>query len=102
MDQPKSDGVEVVDARERSRYELHAGGVLAGFSEYVRTDDTIRFVHTEVLPGHAGKGYGSRLAAGAVDAARASGKAVVADCSFIAAWLSKHPAPPASGPGGAT
>jgi predicted GNAT family acetyltransferase len=91
-----SDEVEVVNARERSRYELLAGGVLAGFSEYEASEAAIRFVHTEVLPGHAGKGFGSRLAAAAVADARASGKPVVADCTFIAAWLAKHPAPPAA------
>jgi predicted GNAT family acetyltransferase len=92
-----NDEVEVVNVRERLRYELRAAGVLAGFSDYEAHDGGVRFVHTEVLPGHAGKGYGSRLAAAAVADARASGGPVLADCEFIAAYLKKHPAPPAAG-----
>jgi predicted GNAT family acetyltransferase len=83
--------VRVVNATERARYELLEDGRVAGFSTYDSTPGALRFVHTEVLPEHAGKGYGSRLAAGAIGDARARGLQVSADCSFIAAYLKKHP-----------
>jgi predicted GNAT family acetyltransferase len=71
------------------RFELAVEGHIA-FSEYTRTSDTITFVHTVVPQELGGRGIGSQLARGALDAVRAQGLKVVAQCPFIAAYIAKH------------
>jgi hypothetical protein len=51
----------------------------------------ILLVHTEVPPRFSGQGIGSRLAQGVFDAVRASGRKVVAQCPFMAAYAGRHP-----------
>jgi hypothetical protein len=48
-------------------------------------------VHTEVPEALSGQGVGSRLVRGALDLIRAEGLMVVPSCSFVAAWIGKHP-----------
>jgi predicted GNAT family acetyltransferase len=50
------------------------------------------FTHTEVLPAFEGRGVGSALAKGALDAVRAEGSSVEPRCPFIAAYIRRHPA----------
>jgi len=83
--------VEVVEVPELRRFELRVDGERAGFAEYVLKGDRILFVHTEIDPRHEGKGYGSILARGALDAARERGQPVVPLCPFIAEWIERHP-----------
>nr|WP_233168100.1 GNAT family N-acetyltransferase [Xylophilus sp. ASV27] len=73
------------------RYEARADGVAVGHVDYRLEGDGIVFTHTEVSPDHEGQGIGGFLARGALDAARASGRTVVPRCSFIAAYLRRHP-----------
>ena len=58
---------------------------------YRRQGNVVTFTHTDVPAALSGKGVGSRLAKGALDAVRAAGLRVVAKCPFIAAYLRKHP-----------
>jgi predicted GNAT family acetyltransferase len=81
---------EIRDIPEHHRYELVIDGLTA-FVRYRRTPGTIRFIHTEVPDGLAGRGVGSRLASHVLEAARADGVRVVAICPFIAKWMDKHP-----------
>ena len=82
--------VEVTDSAERSRYEAHVDGELAGFSAYQLGGADIVFTHTEV---HLeGRGVGSALVHGALDDVRRKGTLrVVAQCPFLKAYLEKHP-----------
>jgi predicted GNAT family acetyltransferase len=48
-------------------------------------------VHTEIDPAFEGKGLGSALAAGALDAERALGEPVVPLCPFIRSYIDRHP-----------
>jgi uncharacterized protein len=82
---------EVVDVPERSRYELRLGGRLIGIAAYRRRDSRIVFTHTEVDASCEGRGYGSRLAAAALDDARRRGLDVVPLCPFIARYVERHP-----------
>jgi uncharacterized protein len=82
---------EVVDVPEESRYELRLGGRLVGLAAYRRRNGRIAFTHTEVEESCAGRGYGSRLAAAALDAARQEGLDVVPLCPFIAHYIERHP-----------
>jgi molybdenum cofactor cytidylyltransferase len=82
----------VVDNPAANRFEVYTDeDELAGFAQYQRHHGKITFTHTEIDPAFEGKGLGSRLAAGALDAVRAEGLRVVARCPFIARYLSRHP-----------
>jgi uncharacterized protein len=82
----------VIDAEESSRFEARGGnGTLAGFLEYVRSDDLVVYPHTEVDPAFEGQGVGGTLARAALDDARARGLKVRAGCPFVAGWLVRHP-----------
>jgi hypothetical protein len=73
-----------------SRFELDASGVTA-VANYQIAGNVITFTHTEVPPQARGGGIASRLIAGALQAARERGLKVVARCSFVNAYLAKHP-----------
>jgi hypothetical protein len=79
------------DNPEQRRFELIADGQLVGIVEYEAEGNTLELVHTEVLPGNEGKGYGSALAKQTLELVRAQGKRIVPLCEFIVAYLGKHP-----------
>ena len=84
--------VVVTDNPAQQRYEAHLDGRLAGFAEYLVTDELIAFTHTEVFPAFEGRGVGSALARAGLDAVRADGtRKVLPQCPFIASWIGKHP-----------
>jgi predicted GNAT family acetyltransferase len=53
--------------------------------------NTMMFTHTEVPARLQGRGIGSRLVRGALDAARARGLRVMPLCSFVADYIRQHP-----------
>lgn len=65
---------------------------MAGVARYVRRGNRLVFVHTEIDDRFEGKGFGSKLAAGALDAARQAGDRVVPLCPFIASYIERNPA----------
>jgi predicted GNAT family acetyltransferase len=83
--------IAVVDNPAAHRFEIHVDGQVAGFARYQLAPGKIVFVHTEVDPVYEGKGLGSTLAAGALDAARERSLEIDAQCPFIAAYLKRHP-----------
>ena len=80
----------VVDNVDEQRFELVVDG-LAAFAAYQRDRNVIVFTHTEVPPEFQGRGVGSALARGALDAARAERALVVPLCPFIASYIRRHP-----------
>jgi uncharacterized protein len=88
---PTPADAEVVDAPERSRYELRLDGRLIGLAAYRRGDGRIAFTHTVVDESCEGRGFGSRLAAAALDDARGQGLRVLALCPFVAHYVETHP-----------
>jgi uncharacterized protein len=82
---------EVVDVPEKSRYELRLDGHLIGLAAYRRRDGRIAFTHTEVDESCQGCGFGSRLAAAALDDARRQGLRVLPLCPFVAHYVETHP-----------
>ncbi len=82
---------QVVDSPEAGRFEVRVDGVVAGYAEYRRTPSTVSFTHTVVDPAFEGRGLGSVLARGALDAVRAEGAQVLPHCPFIRAWIERHP-----------
>lgn len=80
----------VTDNIEQSRFEVHVGDTLAGFSEYKLHADHITFTHTEVDDAYEGEGLGSLLSRHVLDAARDAGLAVYPACPFIARYIKRH------------
>jgi uncharacterized protein len=72
------------------RFELDVDGRTA-VSYYKLAPGVITFTHTEVPQEVSGRGIGSRLVHGMLEAARAQGLKVVAKCPFVAAYIGKHP-----------
>jgi hypothetical protein len=81
----------VTDNKEQSRYELHDGDELVGFTEYHFHRNEMALLHTEVRPEFGGRGLGGELVKGGLDDARARGLKVLPYCPFVRGWLRKHP-----------
>ncbi|MGY1836375.1 GNAT family N-acetyltransferase [Blastococcus sp. SYSU DS0510] len=81
----------VVDNRGAGRFEALVDGTVAGFAEYRRRGSSVAFTHTVVEPAFEGRGVGSALARGALDAVRAEGASVLPLCPFIRGWIHRHP-----------
>jgi uncharacterized protein len=73
-----------------SRFEMDDDGVLAVVN-YRLADNLMMLTHTEVPPQARGHGLASRLVAGVLEAASARHLKVVAGCSFVRDFLTKHP-----------
>lgn len=80
---------EVRDNIASHRFELEIDDQVAK-AWYRKQGEIITFTHTDVPEAMSGRGVGSRLARGALDAARAAGERVVALCPFIAAFIRRH------------
>lgn len=85
-----SEEPEVLDATERSRFEIEVDGHTAVL-DYRLEDGTIRLIHTGVPPAIEGRGIGDRLARHALDHARQRGLEVLPECGFIATYIRRHP-----------
>jgi predicted GNAT family acetyltransferase len=81
---------DVRNNTERHHFELEVEGHVAK-AHYTLAPGVITFTHTEVPQELAGRGVGSKLARGALDAVRAMGLKVVPQCPFIKAYIDKHP-----------
>lgn len=83
-------GTTLKDNSGTQRYELMAGGQMVGFAQYRPAGDVVIIIHTEIVPEHGGKGYGSALAKQVLDQIRGDRKRVVPACQFIAEYIGKH------------
>jgi len=83
--------IAVIDNAADHRYEAQIDGVVAGYAVYRDAPGRRVFTHTVVESEFEGHGVGSALAAGALDDVRRSGRAVVPQCPFIAAYIERHP-----------
>ena len=73
-----------------SRFELDGPGATAVLN-YKLADGVMTLLHTETPPAARGRGLASQLVQGALDNARSRGLTVVPVCSFVSAYLAKHP-----------
>ena len=80
----------VRDNKAQHRFEMDAGGDVA-VAYYRLAQGVVTFTHTEVPAALQGQGIGSRLVRGALEAARAEGRRVASRCSFVSAYLGRHP-----------
>lgn len=81
---------DVSDNTAKSRYELNVDGHIA-FVDYRLRPDRIVLVHTEVPSELGGRGVGSKLARGTLDAVRKRGLKAEIRCDFLASYVQKHP-----------
>ena len=80
----------VRDNRAEAEFELVVDGHRA-VAAYQLEGDRIVFTHTVVPPELEGRGVGSKLVRGALDLVRDRGLKVVPQCSFVRAYMQKHP-----------
>jgi uncharacterized protein len=81
---------EVRDDRARRRFELDVDGATA-FAAYRLEGPNIVFTHTEVPEALSGRGIGSRVIHDALEQVRVEGLKVVPRCTFVDAYIAKHP-----------
>ncbi|QJW84923.1 N-acetyltransferase [Ramlibacter terrae] len=88
--QSTHDGAGVTHNTAASRYELTLDGKVVGHADYTLEGDAVRFTHTEVDPGHEGRGLASQLAQFALDDVRTRGLKALPQCRFIAQYIARH------------
>lgn len=81
----------VVDVPERGRFEIREGDRVLGLASYHVDDGLMTLPHTEVDPSFGGRGLGTALVAGVLDAARERGLHVLPYCSFVRHYILRHP-----------
>lgn len=74
-----------------ARFEIRRGDRLAGFVDYADRDGVVALTHTEVLPEFGGRGVGSELVLGALEALRDRGARVLPLCPFVPKVILDHP-----------
>jgi uncharacterized protein len=82
---------QVVDVPEKGRFEVRLDGRVVGLASYHIDGTTMTLPHTEVDPSVGGRGIGTALVAGVLDAARERGLHVLPYCSFIRHYIQQHP-----------
>ena len=76
---------------DNGQYRITVDGVQAGFADYIEKGDQRIFHHTVIDKAFGGRGLASTLIGAALDDTRAAGKRVVPTCSFVEAYITKHP-----------
>ncbi|MDN5572016.1 MAG: N-acetyltransferase [Propionibacteriaceae bacterium] len=83
--------LEVVDNAERERFEMRDGRKVIGWAAYQETAELIVFTHTEVDREWEGRGIGGQLVQATLDHVRRQRMPVLPMCSFVSAWMDRHP-----------
>ncbi|WP_428681563.1 GNAT family N-acetyltransferase [Reyranella sp.] len=74
----------------QQRYELLVDHGLA-IAAYREQGKSRVFTHTEVPPEDVGKGIGARIVKAALEDTRQQGFKIVPACSFVVAYVRRHP-----------
>ncbi|PZE86361.1 GNAT family N-acetyltransferase [Curtobacterium sp. MCBD17_032] len=82
---------QVRNDTDAQQYSLVEDGEVIGFAAYEVDGDEIRFTHTEVDATHRGGGHASILVQHALDDVREGSLRVVPLCSYVEAWIERHP-----------
>lgn len=83
---------KVVDNGAMLRFELPLGEEAVAAIHYrFDAQERLVLVHTEVPAEYAGQGHATRLAVGALDLIRRSGRKAVFKCPFLVRYLKSHP-----------
>ena len=81
----------VVDVPEKGRFEVRLDDHVVGLASYHVDGGTMTLPHTEVDPSVGGRGIGTALVSGVLDAARERGLHVLPYCSFVRHYIEQHP-----------
>ncbi len=82
----------VVHDDANHRYEIVVDGRRIGLMDYARHGDVLDLHHTEIDRAREGHGYGARLVGDALADIRERGLTIRPSCSFVAAYVRRHPA----------
>ncbi len=74
----------------QSRFEMPVEGGMA-FVSYRRDNGALNLMHAEIPAHLEGQGVGSKLVRGTFDLIRARGEKMRPFCSFVSAYLRRHP-----------
>lgn len=82
---------EVIENKAQHRFEIPiADGAIA--AAYYRDEgNRVVLIHTEVPSEYWNEGWASKVAAGALDIIRATGRRVLLKCPFMSAYYVRHP-----------
>ncbi|MCU1370553.1 MAG: hypothetical protein JWO77_1747 [Ilumatobacteraceae bacterium] len=85
--------ITITDERHGAtgRYHLVVDGDDVGELDYRDGDGRRVFTHTGVRPSLEGQGLAAQLVRRGLDDAREEGLEVVPQCSYVAAYLARHP-----------
>jgi len=83
-------GATVSDNASRSRFELPLDGAVAVL-DYRRAGRVLSLDHAGVPAQFEGQGVGSRLVGESLRLIRARGEQVLPRCSFVVAYMARHP-----------
>lgn len=83
--------MNIVDNTTRGRFEYEVEGRTA-FINYRRAGNVLSLTHAEVPPELEGRGIGSLMVRGTLELIRGRGEKMVPLCSFIDAFVQRHPA----------
>ncbi len=82
--------IEVVHNAPASRFEARVQGMLCR-ADYRLDGNVMRIFHTEVAPALEGRGIAAALVRAALDYADANGLQVAPQCSYVRAYMRRHP-----------
>lgn len=81
----------VIDNVAQRRFELALGEDAIAAAYYRIEQGRVVLIHTEVPEDYAGQGHATRLAIGALELIRESGRKAVLKCPFMGSFLQRHP-----------
>ncbi len=84
------DALNVIHSPQADRFEARVQGQLA-LCSYRRQGGVLVLHHTEVPAAWQGQGVAAALVQAALDWARAQGLKVRPTCSYVAAYMRRHP-----------
>ncbi len=76
---------------DRDRYEAYVGDDFAGYAAYVDEGDVRDFNHTVTAPAFSGQGVAGQVVRYALDDTVGEGKKILPTCSYVQAFVRKHP-----------
>ena len=82
--------LSIVHDLARQRFEAEVPGGVA-HTDYQRVGDTLHLVNTQVPPASEGRGIAAALVEAALDFAEANRLKVAPLCSYVRAYMRRHP-----------